>query len=220
MTANVMVAVMTMVSLPIGLARADMVATKQMIVAEPVDQPAGKTILETRERVRAFLARDDVRAEMMALGVSAAEAEARVAALTEAELVFLAGQLDQVPAGEGVGEIIGLVTIIFFVIFGIAVVLDALGLINLFPFVCGPSECAGGQQSLAQVQPSAAPPANQSYGHDQATPPAAYRSEPYQAQSRVQQQSAYQTDPYPQPLPEPAGRNYYEERYGTQRQIR
>lgn len=220
MIATIMAAVMTTVSLPIGWARADMVTTKQMIAPKTADTSATTTTVETRERVRAFLARDDVRAEMIALGVSAAEAEARVAALTERELALLAGHLDQVPAGEGIGSIIGIITIVFFVLFGIAVVVDALGMLNLFPFVCGPGEC-GQQQQVVNVAPGAGPPDADPYQGAQAP---AYQNEPFQDPDIRRQQQGYRVEqpyqPQYQPLPEPAGRNYYEERYGTQRQVR
>ena len=50
-------------------------------------------------RIDAFLARDDVRAQLIAMGVDPATASARVAMLTEAERQQLEQQIDNLPAG-------------------------------------------------------------------------------------------------------------------------
>ena len=52
-----------------------------------------------RERVDAFLAREDVQHQFAALGVSAADAANRVASLTGAELQALSSRIDSLPAG-------------------------------------------------------------------------------------------------------------------------
>ena len=85
-----------------------------------------------RDRVAAFLARDDVRAQMAALGVDPAEAARRVAGLSDAEVQRIAGQLDQLPAGQSaLGAVIGAALLIFIVL----LVTDLLGLTDVFPFV-------------------------------------------------------------------------------------
>jgi uncharacterized protein DUF6627 len=52
-----------------------------------------------RVQVDAFLAREDVRAQLVDLGVSPIEAEQRIASLTEAELQVLTSRIDSLPAG-------------------------------------------------------------------------------------------------------------------------
>ena len=100
-----------------------MVSTDQVIDAA--------AMAETREQVFEFLARDDVRQQMEMLGVDPDEASLRAASMTDAEVMQLAGQLEQLPAGEGLGAILGAVVLIFVIL----LITDILGLTNIFPFV-------------------------------------------------------------------------------------
>jgi hypothetical protein len=52
-----------------------------------------------RDRVKSMLERPEVAAEMQKMGIPAAEAKARVDAMTPAELAQVAGRLDSLPAG-------------------------------------------------------------------------------------------------------------------------
>jgi hypothetical protein len=52
-----------------------------------------------RERVRQFMAREDVVESLVDLGVPAELAKKRAEALTDAEVVTIAGKIDQLPAG-------------------------------------------------------------------------------------------------------------------------
>ena len=141
--------VMIVTALPLGGAYAGMVSTKtiieqeQLAAAAPVDEQA------TRERIRDLLARDDVRAQMIALGVTPAEAEARIAALTDDEVAEITGRLDQLPAG---GLDLGSVLVIMFIVFGMAVIMDALGFFDIFPFVCSGDQCRAGAAAQAYYQ--------------------------------------------------------------------
>jgi hypothetical protein len=111
-------------SMPLGTVQAALVSTEQMLAAG--DGAAD------RARVLAFLARADVRAQIVALGVDPDEAAARVAALDDAQVREVAGQLDRLPAGQSaIGIIVGAILIIFLVL----LVTDLLGLTNVFPFV-------------------------------------------------------------------------------------
>lgn len=112
-------------ALPQGLARAALIATDQVI---------GDSQGE-RGKVDAFLQRQDVRAQMMALGVDPAEAQARVASLSDREVGRIAGQIDRLPAGQGVVvAVVGAAVLIFLVL----LVTDLLGLTHIFPFVNHP----------------------------------------------------------------------------------
>ena len=109
---------------PIDAARAALITTEQAL--------AGEVAGDERERVAAFLARDDVRAQMVALGVDPAEAAQRVAGLSDAEVARIAGHLEQLPAGQGaIGAVIGAAVLIFLVL----LITDLLGLTDVFPFV-------------------------------------------------------------------------------------
>jgi hypothetical protein len=121
--AHLMVAVMFLTSLPLGVAQAGLITTDE-ILAESAPQD--------RERVAAFLEREDVREQMVALGVDPDEALARVASLSDEEVRQISGHLDRLPAGQSaLGAVLGAILIIFLVL----LVTDLLGLTNVFPFV-------------------------------------------------------------------------------------
>jgi hypothetical protein len=122
--ALVLAVMMFLISMPLGVAQAALVSTEQVLAAGH-----GAT---DRARVLAFLGRAEIREQIAALGVDPNEAAARVAALSDAQVREIAGQLDQLPAGQGaVGVVVGAILIIFLVL----LVTDLLGLTNVFPFV-------------------------------------------------------------------------------------
>lgn len=71
------------------------------------------------------LARDDVRAQLVRLGVDPAAAKARIAALSPSELAQLNQRIAELPAGAGVIGVLG-------VIFLVLLVLEVLGVTNVF----------------------------------------------------------------------------------------
>jgi hypothetical protein len=76
-----------------------------------------KSTLDARDRLMQFLAREDVRSALVAQGVDPAEAQARVASLTDAEVLQITGQLDKLPAGgDGFGLVIGVLIVALIVI--------------------------------------------------------------------------------------------------------
>ena len=81
-----------------------------------------------RARIAAALEREDVRARLAAHGVSPAQAQARVAALTDAEAAELAGAVDALPAG-GI-DVLGVALVVFLVL----LLTDILGYTKIFPF--------------------------------------------------------------------------------------
>lgn len=202
---------MIITSLPIGGAHAGMVSTKTIIEQQAPETTAGERAPAQREQIRDLLAKDDVRAEMIALGIAPVEAEARIAALTDQEVADIAGKLDQLPAGEGFGSIL----IAIFIVFGIAVMLDALGMMDIFPFVCSGGNC-GSQVQAYYPEPAAGPAVQDPYAREERRP--AYRRERYERQSP----RGYDSNQYyePQAQPQPSSRNYYEERFGAQRYVR
>lgn len=109
---------MTLGSLPLQ-AHAGIVGTEQALVT-----PAGQA---DRDRVSGFLAREDVRQELMAQGVNADDAIARVQAMSDAEVAQLAQRVDKAPAGAGVVGVL-------FTIFLILLVTDILGFTKVYPF--------------------------------------------------------------------------------------
>lgn len=92
------------------------------MVALPLQASAGLVGTEAalagaaaRERVASLVARDDVAGQLAAMGVSREDAQARVAALTDAEVSRLAGQLDRLPAAAG-GTGLGVLLILIFLL--------------------------------------------------------------------------------------------------------
>ncbi len=86
---------------------------------------AATTRTQDLATVNAALAREEVRAQFEALGVEPAQIESRVAALTDAELRTLAGQMGDMPAGADALAVIGIV-------FLVLLILEAVGVIDVF----------------------------------------------------------------------------------------
>lgn len=101
-----------------GQAMAGVISTQQALSAEM------RSASETR--VRSAFARDDVRQAMQQMGVNPAEADGRIASLSDAELIRLQGQLDRLPAGGDSGLVV--VGIVFVVL----LILELVGVINIF----------------------------------------------------------------------------------------
>jgi hypothetical protein len=99
----------------------------ETVAAEALDAAAPADTSDARARVSGFLARDDVRQALVGQGVSAEAAQARVDAMSEAEVAALAGRIDSAPAG---GDVLGLI----FTVFVILLVTDILGFTKVFPF--------------------------------------------------------------------------------------
>lgn len=81
-----------------------------------------------RGQLLGALAQEDVRAQLVALGVNPDQAAARVAALSDEELQTLAAQMNDMPAG---GSVLGVAVFIFLVLLAT----DILGFTDIFPFV-------------------------------------------------------------------------------------
>lgn len=81
-----------------------------------------------RDQLRELLSRDDVRHQLVAMGVNPQQASERVASMTDSEVHALAGKMKQLPAG---GDILGTAVFIFLVL----LVTDILGYTDVFPFV-------------------------------------------------------------------------------------
>jgi hypothetical protein len=123
--AQLAIALTLVVTLPISQVHAGLVSTESVIA-----ETFGST--GDRARVEAFLARDDVKRQLADLGVDPSEAAARVAALGDDEINRIAGQLDELPAGEGVLTTIAIVAGVILIIL---VITDIAGITNVFTFI-------------------------------------------------------------------------------------
>jgi hypothetical protein len=81
-----------------------------------------------RVRVLSVLERGDVQARLQANGVNPADVKARVAAMTDAEVAQLAGQIDSAPAGGT--DVLGFILVVFVIL----LITDILGFTHIFPF--------------------------------------------------------------------------------------
>lgn len=100
--------------------QAAIISTEQVVSAAAAQQ--------NRAKIAAAFERADVQAELQKMGITREEAQARVAALTDAETASVAHQIDTLPAG---GD--GIVGALVFV-FVLLLVTDILGLTKVFPF--------------------------------------------------------------------------------------
>ncbi|APX94933.1 hypothetical protein BWR19_06995 [Halomonas sp. 1513] len=119
-----LIAFLVLGSLPVAAApqaapSSAMVTTQDALSADQVSAD--------RERINEMLSRQDVQDQLVAQGVDPADVEARVAALSDAEVRQMAEQLDDLPAGASV---VGALVFIFVLL----LVTDLLGLTNVFPF--------------------------------------------------------------------------------------
>ncbi len=100
-------------------------------------QPAFAAVLSTQDLIaleqqtsslnalEQTLAREDVRAQMLDMGVSPDEVQARIAALSPSELASLNQQIADLPAGAGAIGVLG-------VVFLVLLVLELLGVTDVF----------------------------------------------------------------------------------------
>ncbi len=100
-------------------------------------QPAFAAVLSTQDLIAMeqqtsavnalgqALAREDVRAQLLDMGVSPDEVQARIAVLSPAELASLNQQIADLPAGSGAVGVLG-------VVFLVLLVLELLGVTDVF----------------------------------------------------------------------------------------
>ncbi|ART80788.1 PA2779 family protein [Oceanisphaera avium] len=105
-----------------------------MVQAQPSQLVSTQSALDAiqvsneRARINDLLARTEVREQLVNYGVEMNEVEARVAAMTDQEVLQMADQLDNMPAGAN--AVIGALLTVFIVL----LITDLLGLTNVFPF--------------------------------------------------------------------------------------
>ncbi len=116
--------VMLMTSLPFNFAQAAMVSTDQVV--------AQSEAADDRARVMRFMAREDVRQQLQALGIDPDEAARRTESLSDDEIQQVAEKMDELPAGQGV---IGLLVFIVVVLFLVLLITDLVGATDVFPFI-------------------------------------------------------------------------------------
>jgi hypothetical protein len=84
-------------SMPPAPVLAAMVTTDQVLAGAAAEQG-------DRARLRALLAREDIREELRDMGLAPGEAAARVDAMSDGEVALLVGQMDSLAAGQAGAE--------------------------------------------------------------------------------------------------------------------
>ncbi|MGD8654032.1 MAG: PA2779 family protein, partial [Desulfobacterales bacterium] len=70
-----------------------------------------------RDYIKQLLAREDVRSALIAQGIDPLEAEARIASLSDSEVIELVDQIEKLPAGQGaLGFVIAVLIIVVLVL--------------------------------------------------------------------------------------------------------
>ncbi len=105
----IMIILTLLLSVPYQTAVAALVETETIL-----DMSRGE---EARATLKQFMARQDVRSAIVSQGVEPLEADARINSLTDAEVIQLADQIDQLPAaGDAIGFVIGVLVIVILVL--------------------------------------------------------------------------------------------------------
>lgn len=99
--------IVCMIGLPFQ-AQAGLIGTDQVVSAAQA--------LAARDMVASFIDRTEVASQLQTLGLTAQDAKDRVAALTDAEVAKLAGQIESLPAGADGGA-----TVIVLILIGVLI---------------------------------------------------------------------------------------------------
>lgn len=113
---GILFATLAVVGMPLP-AQAGIVGSEQLLQSEH------DTV--KREQLQQWMARDDVRQQLQALGVDTQQATERINALTDQEVQQLALNMDAQPAG---GDAIAIIGIVFLVL----LILELVGVTNIF----------------------------------------------------------------------------------------
>jgi hypothetical protein len=110
--AILMIILTLLLSIPYQAAFAALVETETML-----DMSRGQ---EARESLKQFMARQDVRTTIVSQGVDPREAAARLNSLSDAEVIQLADQIDQLPAG---GDVLGFAIAVLVIVILVLVIM-------------------------------------------------------------------------------------------------
>lgn len=101
-----------------GIANAGIVSSSDIVAAEQIQLD--------RSQLRNLLAKQDVQAQLVSMGVDVAAAQARVDTMTEQEVQQLSAKMQEMPAGAGFVETLVLA-------FLVLVVLEVTGVTDVLP---------------------------------------------------------------------------------------
>ena len=110
--AILMIFLTLLLSVPYQAAFGALVGTETML-----DMSRGQ---EARETLKQFMALEDVRTTIVSQGIDPLEADARLNSLSDAEVIQLADQIDQLPAG---GDVLGLAIAVLVIVILVLVIM-------------------------------------------------------------------------------------------------
>lgn len=119
-----MATLMLLVVIPYQPILAAMISTNMIIDSNRAQK--------AREYLKNEIFREDVQNYLIAKGIDPFEAKERVDSLSDSEVIAIADQIEQLPAGgNAIGVIVGAALIVFLVL----LLTDILGYTDVFPFV-------------------------------------------------------------------------------------
>jgi hypothetical protein len=113
--AILMIILTLLLSVPFQPAVAALVDTETML-----DMSRGQ---EARETLKQFMDRKNVRSAIVSQGVDPLEADARLNSLTDAEIIQLVDQIDQLPAG---GDVLGFAIAVLVIVILVLVIMKLI----------------------------------------------------------------------------------------------
>ena len=116
--------IMFLIGAPVHSVLAVMIGTETVMVSS-----RGR---EAREYLHQLLVRKDVQDVFITQGIDPIEARARIDSLSDDEVIRIADQIDQLPAGGGAVEFLLITILVGFIVL---VILDLTGVTDVFPFI-------------------------------------------------------------------------------------
>ena len=121
--ASIVMACFFVTSMPMSRGQAALISSDHLA--------AQSAVANDRARLNDLVMREDIQRDLLAYGIPPQEAQARVASLTDEEVIQVAGRLDQLPAGQGAfGVLVGAALFVFVLL----LITDIAGLTKVFPF--------------------------------------------------------------------------------------
>ena len=120
----ILAVIMFLISAPVQTVLAAMIDTETIM-----DSARGR---EAREYLHQLLSRREIQDAIVAQGIDPNEAWARISSLSDNEIIRIADQIDQLPAGGGVIEFLLIIILAGFIVL---VIFDLTGIMDVFPFI-------------------------------------------------------------------------------------
>ncbi len=107
------VLIAAVLAIPVQLAQAGMISTDRIA--------SDAKVQSDRQKIRAFMNRADAQAKLTALGIDPKLAKERVDALTDQEVVQIAGKIDSLPAGASMDKYDIMIILLIAILVAIAI---------------------------------------------------------------------------------------------------